>query len=116
MTAAFAGRSEHYVVFVLELHNRASHSNWVLLSALSVSLHKRMLFGTANSGAATEAEADRQKRDVWINSLLNKGNGAEEWRELIREGVRQSDPEQFPSASERDRMRGQGRAWYRGRS
>lgn len=37
-----------------------------------------------------------------------RGNGAEEWSELIRERVRRSDPEQFPPVCERDRMRGQG--------
>lgn len=37
-----------------------------------------------------------------------KANGAE-WRELIREGGRQSDPEQFPSVSEsQQRKRGVG--------
>lgn len=58
----------------------------------------------------------RQRLIEKRSSLSNKGNGAEEWRELIREGERQSDPEQFPSVSERDGVRGQGRGWYTRRS
>lgn len=67
------------------------------LRALSIRQHKRKIFGTASGSVATEA--DRQKGEGEINSLSNKGNGVEEWREQIREGVRQSDPEQFPAAS-----------------